>query len=506
MAYGKINFSRTVLVNIPAAAEGKRDYYRDAKEPGLLICVTSTGIKSFQVYLKQDGSPARVTLGHFSASLADSVEIPRDCSHSTFLSNNPELNVRMARALAALVKIDLKAGVRPADVKRAKRDELTLGELFDEYVNRHLIPEKKKRIQETKDNFARYLGEVIPTPQRYGPPRSKTPGSVNWQNRKLSTISKGQVQKLKTDLAGQSSRHCANRAVEMLRAMFNKAIQWELFNKSNPAAGVELYSCPSRGRFLQADELQRIFESFAEEENQDIRDYMLLAFTTGARKGNLTAMRWADVHLDRAQWLIPSKVSKNNERMVIPLVSEAVAILRNRKPVGKAEFVFPGHGKSGHLQDVKSAWKRILDRDELKQLAKRIRHSGAAFKYPLQKVKGQRDHTSNLETMGESLERAREIALEINIDTDGARVNDTRVHDIRRTLGSWQAAAGASLHIIGKSLGHKDVESTAIYARLNIDPVRDSMQVATHAMFVAGGLLPKAEVIQIEGAKKKRVT
>ena len=70
--------------NIPAAAEGKRDYYRDAKEPGLLICVTSTGIKSFQVYLKQDGSPARVTLGHFSASLADSVEIPRDCSHSFF--------------------------------------------------------------------------------------------------------------------------------------------------------------------------------------------------------------------------------------------------------------------------------------------------------------------------------------------------------------------------------------------------------------------------------------
>ena len=246
MANGKINFSRTVLMNIPAAAEGKRDYYRDAKEPGLLICVTSTGIKSFQVYIKQDGSPARVTLGRFSASLADSVELPRDCSHSTFLSNNPELNVRMARALAALVKIDLKAGVRPADVKRAKRDELTLGELFDEYVNRHLIPERKKRIQETKDNFARYLGEVIPTPQRYGPPRAKTPGSANWQNRKLSTISKGQVQKLKTDLAGQSSRHCANRAVEMLRAMFNKAIQWELFNKSNPATGIELYSCPSR--------------------------------------------------------------------------------------------------------------------------------------------------------------------------------------------------------------------------------------------------------------------
>ena len=49
--------------------------------------------------------------------------------------------------------------------------------------------------------------------------------------------------------------------------------------------------------------------------------------------------------------------------------------------------------------------------------------------------------------------------------------NDLRLHDIRRTFGSYQAITGASLQVIGKSLGHKSQYATQIYARLNLDPV-----------------------------------
>jgi hypothetical protein len=69
-------------------------------------------------------------------------------------------------------------------------------------------------------------------------------------------------------------------------------------------------------------------------------------------------------------------------------------------------------------------------------------------------------------------------------------------------LGSWQAATGASLPIIGRTLAHKNVSTTAIYARLNLDPVRDSMQRAASAMFAAGGMLPAADVQSISEAKK----
>jgi len=47
---------------------------------------------------------------------------------------------------------------------------------------------------------------------------------------------------------------------------------------------------------------------------------------------------------------------------------------------------------------------------------------------------------------------------------------------------------GASLPIIGKSLGHKRSVTTEIYARLQLDPVRDSVGAATAAMLEAGGL------------------
>ncbi len=55
-------------------------------------------------------------------------------------------------------------------------------------------------------------------------------------------------------------------------------------------------------------------------------------------------------------------------------------------------------------------------------------------------------------------------------------------------LGSWQAKTGASLTIIGKSLNHKSPQTTAIYARLDLDPVRESVEKATNAILMAAGL------------------
>ena len=66
-----------------------------------------------------------------------------------------------------------------------------------------------------------------------------------------------------------------------------------------------------------------------------------------------------------------------------------------------------------------------------------------------------------------------------------AGIENLRIHDLRRSLGSWQAATGANLSVIGKTLGHKNTSTTAIYARLNLDPVRESMSKAANAMFSA---------------------
>ena len=67
-----------------------------------------------------------------------------------------------------------------------------------------------------------------------------------------------------------------------------------------------------------------------------------------------------------------------------------------------------------------------------------------------------------------------------------AGLPDVRFHDLRRTVGSWLAGSGESLSLIGKVLNHRDVSTTAIYARLNLDPVRQALERNATKMLEAG--------------------
>ena len=80
-----------------------------------------------------------------------------------------------------------------------------------------------------------------------------------------------------------------------------------------------------------------------------------------------------------------------------------------------------------------------------------------------------------------------------------AAIGNLRLHDLRRTMGSYQAIGGASLPVIGKSLGHKTAQVTQVYARLNLDPVRASMERAASLMLATKGLLPKVVSIKATG-------
>lgn len=57
-----------------------------------------------------------------------------------------------------------------------------------------------------------------------------------------------------------------------------------------------------------------------------------------------------------------------------------------------------------------------------------------------------------------------------------------RIHDLRRTLGSWMGAVGATTAIIGKILAHKSIEATRVYERIDIDPVREFITLANEAI------------------------
>ena len=63
-----------------------------------------------------------------------------------------------------------------------------------------------------------------------------------------------------------------------------------------------------------------------------------------------------------------------------------------------------------------------------------------------------------------------------------AEIQDLRLHDIRRTLGSYEAMAGVSLPLISKTLGHKSFQATEVYARMNVDSIREAISSAVSLM------------------------
>lgn len=481
-------FSRSFLESLPSAPPKKRLRYYDTRQNGLRVDITPSGRKTFQVYVKVEGRPVIVTLGKFSPELADSIELPKDCSHTQYLTQHPELNVRCARELAARVLIDLKSGTNPSDVKKAKRTEMTLGELFDEYVDEHLIP-KKKRVDSAKAYYQMYVGE-LPPPEPGKKKRVKLSGCVNWHNRKISSITTEEIKRFVNGLATKGkSPDNANRVLTLLKSMYERARDWKLFKSDNPTDGISKFKTRSRQRFIQPDEAPRFFYSLSLEPNVDIRDYVVLSLLTGARKSNVHSMRWEDLNLERKEWTLPDVFTKNGDPLTIPLMPEAVEILVRRKPKKAAVYVFPGTGKSGHIENTRSGWDRVLDRDEVIQLSERINEAGGVFEFSFDNPE-----SPAFKPLGVLLKHVRKLAHEMEIDTNGTRMIDLRPHDLRRTLGSWQASTGASLLMIGKTLGHRSQSATAIYAHLNIDPIRQSMETATSALLTAGGVKATAKV------------
>jgi len=437
----QFNFTKAALDALPLPDAGNRLVCHDTKTTGLQIRVSSSGVKTFSLYRRvKGGSPERVTLGRY-----------------------PEMSIEQARRKSAEINAAIEFGANPAEVKRAHKGELTFGDLFKQYLTRHAKP-RKRTWEDDEQRYQQYLEKPL--------------GS-----KKLSSITRQSIALIHADITKAGHPVVANRVLALISTIFGRTLEWGLV-ENNPARGIRRNPERSRDRFLQSNELPRFFAALAEEPNSTVRDYFLVSLLTGARRSNVLAMRWADINLDEGIWHIPE--TKNGTPHNVTLSPEALAILNSRRQAANkdATYVFPSHGKTGHLMEPHKGWLRIFDRDELTQIIDRLESEGR------QLADANAPARSNLmpESIEAKLARARRLAKQSGINIDDLRIQNLRIHDLRRTLGSWQAKTGASMAIIGKSLNHKSQQTTAIYARLDLDPVRQSVNTATAAMLDAAGV------------------
>ncbi len=332
-----------------------------------------------------------------------------------------------ARTKAAEVIAQLAAAQSPAEARRKIRGELTLGELFDQYF-KDRTRAGKRTIDDLQALWELYLGPLPSTPRKkHGRERAKPTAAVDWSGRRLSDITKSQISTLHARIVDNGKPFTANRVHDLLRAVFNYGMRQELVT-SNPAEGITPADEPSRSRFLGKNELPQFINALKAQE-QPWRDFFMVLLYLGYRRSAVAAMQWRDVDLATGTWSVPGERTKNGDPIVLPLVGPALETLRRRyRNRESPQWVFPGGSLAGHITQPKKAWRRLLEHADLENL---------------------------------------------------------RIHDLRRTLGSWLAMSNVSLPAIGRILGHKDQRSTAVYAHLQTEAAAVHLTAAHKAMRAA---------------------
>lgn len=205
-----------------------------------------------------------------------------------------------------------------------------------------------------------------------------------------------------------------NRYLAALSHALSFAVKERRLMERNPVSDIRRKSEPrGRRRFLSDDDRDALLKACEKSAWPALRPLVLLALTTGARKGELTGLRWTDVDLTKGRALV--RETKNDEPRTLPLAGQALQALRDLKLKNSArsEYAFPQpSGLPGPYEHFDAHWYAALKE---------------------------------------------------------AGISDFHFHDLRHTTASMLAAQGASLLEIADVLGHKTLAMVKRYSHLVVD-------------------------------------
>jgi integrase len=309
-----------------------------------------------------------------------------------------KIKLQQAREIAARHRGDLASGI---DVfARARADKaapklLTLADAYEAHLRR---PDMRRS---TRGDYKSLWENWVPSRLR---------------GRPLAEINVGELKRLHEQVGVKHPR-TANKVLAFLSVLCTQHGR----RHDNPVQGISRFREAPRQRVLTIDELRRL-RTALKAEHEPWRSFFGLALLTGARRGALQRMRWADVDLDAAVWRIPAEWSKNRRVLTVALAIEAVTTLRGlHETRGASPWVFPAGSKVGHVTEPQKAWRRVLNR---------------------------------------------------------AGITGAVIHDLRRTLGTAVAADNGSPAIIQAVLGHMSAQSAKSYLHLSAEVAREAIDKA----------------------------
>ena len=256
---------------------------------------------------------------------------------------------------------------------------------------------------------------------------------------KVAAVTHEHVCKLHAKITRAGTPIRANRTVMLLSKMFSLAVRPWALRADSPAKGVERNPENRRERFLSPAEIARLVEALKQHKNRTTADCLLLALLTGARIGECMSARWGQFDLQAGVWTKSAMSTKQAKIHRVPLSGPARQLLAAIRPEGAAAdgFVFAGRKADEPLKWPHSVWRKT---------------------------------------------------------TKAAGIEGARIHDLRHTFASVLASSGSSLPVIGAMLGHTQATTTARYAHLLDDPLREAAERV--GAIVTGGKV--AEVVPLK--------
>lgn len=279
------------------------------------------------------------------------------------------------------------------------------------------VPSSEARKRTLAEAITRYLAVTLPQ-SKFQKNSAEQTRLLNWWkaelgDRPLVSITAATIAEVRDRLATEPAKHkgkplsgaTINRRITALSAVMTVAVKEYGWITKNPISNVtRMPDSKGRERFLSAFERADLLDACARSDLAMLGPLVRLALATGARKGELLGLQWANVDLDRR--VVRFLDTKNGESRTVPLALPAIEALKQwrkgRVPAGR---VFP---EQAHVIEI--AWRAARD---------------------------------------------------------DAGLQDFRFHDLRHSAASYLAMSGASLMDIAAILGHKTLAMVKRYSHLS---------------------------------------
>ncbi len=299
-------------------------------------------------------------------------------------------NKKFAETVLAKRIVEVAEG-KFLDIKKVQK--IKFKDFADEYLNLHSKLKKsystdRKIVELFKNLFGdKYLYEITSLDVE------------KFKSMRVNQIVKRSVTKKKVSPA------TVNRALAVLKSMFNKAIAWGKVER-NPCRAVKLFKENNqRLRFLEREEIDKLLDNCCEH----LKPIVIVALHTGMRKGEILGLKWHDIDIKRN--IIHLSDTKNGEKREVPMNAVVQKTIIGVLKHPESQYIFCNkEGKA--YGDIKKSWLTAVEK------------SG---------------------------------------------IVDFHFHDLRHTFASQLVMSGVDLNTVRELLGHKSLEMTLRYSHLSPD-------------------------------------